>query len=116
MKKDRTYLQPTLGNTTGLAPGQVPPLDWTNADEKFANYKAHWTLPFVLSNYGVGPKEAKSPMAVATGMYGPPDDELRYAKVFALIFQHFPEIKTVEFYNERRGFYGYGFAGNAAEY
>ena len=115
MKKNRTTLQPALVTTDGMAPGQVPPLDWTLPDQKLADYKAHWVWPFILTNYVLGKNDPLSPMAIATGMYGPPADEARYAKVFGLIFQHFPEIKACEFYNEP-WLFGYGFAGGAAEY
>ena len=114
-KKNRITLQPAMGDASGMAPGQVPPLDWSAADQKFADYKAHWTWPWVLTNYTIGNNDPVSPMAKATGMYGPTDDELRYAKIFALDFQHFPEIKFTEFYNEP-WLYGYGFAGDAAQY
>ena len=115
MKKARTCMPTPLKNAEGLAPGQVPPIDWTNAEQMFATLKAHSIWPFVESNYTLGPGDEASAKAKATGMYGPPADELRYAKFYGLLFQHFPEITMTEFLNEP-WLYGYGFAGSNKDY
>ena len=99
----------------GLEPGQVPSLDFTALDEKFDRYKSRGLWIFPVSNYTLGGGDELAPLAKATNQYGPPADEVRYAKVYALTFQHYPEMKTAEFYNEP-WIYGYGFGGTPADY
>ena len=116
LKKDRTCLHTMAGGKPdGLAPGQVPPMDFDYDDQKLKDFADHWVSPFLLTNYTLGAGDTLSPMAVATRMFGPPADMQRYADTYAALFQHYPQIKTCEFYNEP-WLFGYGFAGGAAEY
>ena len=115
MKKDRIAWNASTGSLDGLAPGQVPTLDFTSLDQKLADYKSHWMWPFVCTNYTAAKGEPLALLAVATNMYGPPADYEQYANINAAVFKHYPEIKTVEMYNEP-WLFGYGFAGGAADY
>ena len=115
MKIARHGLNPKIGKTDGLAPGQVPALDFSQVDEKWADSKAHdvWAIP--LSEYALPGDNNKSPLALETGMFGPPNDYARFANTEAAIYAHFPEVTTIEFYNEP-WLFGYTFAGTPADY
>jgi hypothetical protein len=113
MKVERVEFYPTVGKTAGLSPGEVPSLDFTHQDEQWREAQAHglWALPMM----GYALEDDKSKLAEATGMYGPPGDDERFANTWAAILKHYPEITTVEMWNEP-WIFGWTFAGTPQEY
>jgi hypothetical protein len=113
MKVERVGFYPTVGKTAGLAPGEVPSLDFTRQDQQWHEAQAHglWALPMI----GYAMEDDKSALGVATGMYGPPGDDERFANTWAAILQHYPEITTIEMWNEP-WIFGWTFAGTPEEY
>ena len=113
MKVERVTLYPVMGKTTGLAPGEVPSLNFTVQDQKWREAQAHglWALPLMC--YAL--EDDKAPLATATGMYGPPGDTERFANVWAAILRHYPEITTIECWNEP-WIFGWTWAGTPQDY
>jgi hypothetical protein len=113
MKVERGHFYPRVGKVEGLAPGQAPSLDFTQQDKDWAETKARgiWMLPII----GYALEGDRSRLALATGMYGPPGDEERFANTWAAIFRHHPEITTAEFWNEP-WIFGWTFAGTPGDY
>lgn len=119
MKVERAHFLPRLAVKNlqtwarETAPGQPPAFDFPSQDKLWAQTRAAglWVLPVV----GYALPGDLNEMAIKTGMYGPPADYQRFVNAYLQILNHYPEITTVEFWNEP-WIYGWNFAGTPTEY
>ena len=114
MKVERVEFYPKMVKDPPTVPsGEPVPMDFTAQDKVWANTKARgiWVLPMI----GYSIPGDNLPLGEDLGMYGPPQDNARFAATWASIMRHYPEISTVEMWNEP-WIFGWTFAGTPAEY
>jgi hypothetical protein len=122
MKVERVHFTPPLATRDHdwprhLPAGQTAPLDFVRQDQQWAETRARglWVLPIVgYCLQGAGTVDS-SLLAQQTGMHGPPADYDRFVNTWAAILRHYPELTTLEFWNEP-WIFGWSWAGSAAEY
>jgi hypothetical protein len=107
MKVLRTHFIPAVNATSASWPkdfpaGQAAPLDFTALDKEWNELKAHglWVLPVAGYSLGGAAVFDRTPLAERLGMYGPPNDQKRFIRTWATVLEHYPELTTIEFWNE----------------
>jgi hypothetical protein len=107
MKVQRTHFFPGVATTGTNWPKELPagkpvPLNFDELDQEWKEMQAHglWVLPLVgYSLVGAGVFD-RTPLAERIGMYGPPNDNERFIRTWEIILKHYPELTTIEFWNE----------------
>ena len=107
MKVQRTHFIPMINTTNTNWPKELPtrqaaPLDFTELDRDWKELKDHglWVLPIVgYSLLGAGVFD-RTPLAERLGVYGPPNDNERFLRTYEEVLEHYPELTTIEFWNE----------------
>jgi hypothetical protein len=107
MKVQRTHFFPGVATTDinwpkDLPAGKAVPLNFDELDQAWKDMQAHglWVLPLVgYSLLGAGVFD-RTPLAERIGMYGPPNDTERFVRTWEAILKHYPELTTIEFWNE----------------
>ena len=107
MKVQRTHFFPGVATTDINWPKELPagkpvPLNFDELDQEWKEMQAHglWVLPIVgYSLVGAGVFD-RTPLAERIGMYGPPNDDERFIRTWEIILKHYPELTTIEFWNE----------------
>ena len=107
MKVQRTHFFPSVVTTSINWPKELPagkavPLNFADLDKEWKEMQAHglWVLPLVgYSLVGAGVFD-RTPLAERLGMYGPPNDNERFIRTWEAILKHYPELTTIEFWNE----------------
>lgn len=107
MKVLRTHFMPGVRTASASWPkdlpaGQAAPLDFASLDKEWNELKAHglWVLPIAgYSLVGAGVFD-RTPLAERLGMYGPPNDAERFIRTWQVTLEHYPELTTIEFWNE----------------
>jgi len=122
MKVERAHFTPDLAVRSkdwprALPLGQAVPLDFSRQDKLWAETKAHglWALPVVGYSLSGGGTTDSLPLARQLGMYGPPGDYERFVRTWEAILHHYPELTTVEFWNEP-WIFGWTWAAIPGEY
>lgn len=122
IKVQRAHFQPAV-NTPDRdwakkpSTGAALPLDFTQQDKDFAAARelGLWVLPICgyafQGSGGVGTSE----LAAQVGMYGPPRDYTEFCATYEQILRHYPEITTVEIWNEP-WIFGWTWAAPPAEW
>jgi hypothetical protein len=122
MKVQRTHFFPQVVTASVNWPKEFPkgkpvPLNFEQLDQEFKQMQAHglWVLPIVgYSLVGAGVFD-RTPLAERLGMYGPPNDNERFLRTWENILKHYPELTTIEFWNEPWTF-GWTWAGPPGTY
>jgi len=107
MKVQRTHFFPRVVTNSVNWPKELPagkavPLNFDALDQEWKEMQAHglWVLPLVgYSLVGAGVFD-RTPLAERLGMYGPPNDNERFIRTWEIILKHYPELTTIEFWNE----------------
>jgi len=122
MKVERVHFTPDLAVHSKdwpreLPPGQAVPLDFIRQDKQWAETKARglWALP--VAGYALSGANAvdSSELAQQLGMYGPPADYDRFIRTWEVILRHYPELTTMEFWNEP-WIFGWTWAATPGDY
>ena len=122
MKVERVHFTPDLAVRSPdwpreLPPGQAVPLDFDRQDKLWAETKARglWALP--IAGYSLSAAGATDSVELARqlGMYGPPADYERFVRTWQSILRHYPELTTMEFWNEP-WIFGWTWAAMPGEY
>jgi hypothetical protein len=122
MKVQRTHFIPEVATTIKSWPrelpaGQAVPLNFDKLDREWGELKAHglWILPIVgYSLAGAGVFD-RTRLAEQLGMYGPPKDAGRFIRTWETVLRHYPELTTLEFWNEP-WIYDWTWAATPADY
>ena len=115
MKIQRAHFQPPLaGKPPAVATGGPLPINFTRHDDDWEASKAAgiWAIP--IAGYSLS-GDLTTPLAHEIGMYGPPRDDAEFVNTWEQILRHYPELTTVEFWNEP-WIFGWTWAANGAEY
>jgi hypothetical protein len=107
IKVQRTHFFPGVATTDVNWPKDLPagkpvPMNFEALDQEWKEMQAHglWVLPLVgYSLVGAGVFD-RTPLAERLGMYGPPNDNERFIRTWEIILKHYPELTTIEFWNE----------------
>ena len=104
---------PRQGLAAHTAGGRAVPLDFSRLDKALAETKARglWILP--IAGYSFEGDCCR--LAEQLGMYGPPGDYDRFVNTWADILRHYPELTTIEFWNEP-WIFGWNLAGTPDDY
>jgi hypothetical protein len=122
MKVERVHFTPELAVhgqdwPRELPAGQAVPLDFTRQDKLWAETMARglWALPVVGYSLSGGGATDSVELARQLGMYGPPADYQRFIRTWEAILRHYPELTTMEFWNEP-WIFGWTWAATPGEY
>jgi hypothetical protein len=122
MKVQRTHFVPPVTAKTITWPAEFPagepvPLNFEKLDEAWNSLREHglWVLPVVGYALGGASVFDRTPLATSLGMYGPPNDEARFIRTWEVVLRHYPEITTLELWNEP-WIFGWTWAASADDY
>lgn len=122
MKVQRVHFAPDLAVRgkdwpRQLPPGQAVALDFAPRDKVWAATKARglWALPIVGYSLSGGGTTDSTALAQQLGMHGPPADGERFVRTWEAILRHYPELTTLEFWNEP-WIFGWTWAATPADY
>lgn len=100
MRIQRTHFNPRYadGFKVPAQPNGALLLNFKDQDATLAQLKANdnWVLPIC----GYSLEGTIAPLAQSLGQYGPPRDYDEFCATWEQILRHYPEIKTIEFWNE----------------
>lgn len=98
MRIQRCHFHPRLAKPAPASPQGALALDFTEQDQAVAEIsaKGQWILPIA----GYAFENLKTEQASRLQMHGPPRDNSEFTATWAEILRHYPEIDTVEFWNE----------------
>ena len=122
LKVQRMHFAPNVATgdanwPRALPAGQAVPLDFAATDTTWKEMRAHglWVLPIAGNAlFGAGIFD-RTPLADRLWMYGPPADQNRFVNTWEAILKHYPEITTIEFWNEP-WIFGWTWAGTPELY
>ena len=107
MKVQRMHFIPAVETSSvnwpkELPAGQAVPLNFSGLDKEWKAMRAHgiWVLPVVGYSLGGASVFDRTPLAERLGMYGPPNDNDRFIHTWETVLRHYPELTTIEFWNE----------------
>lgn len=107
MKVQRMHFIPAIATSsmnwpTELPAGQAVPLNFDGLDREWKAMQAHglWVLPVVGYSLGAASVFDRTPLAEQLRMYGPPNDNERFIRTWETVLRHYPELTTIEFWNE----------------
>jgi hypothetical protein len=122
IKVQRTHFFPGVATGSAswardLPAGQAAPLDFSSLDRDWKETQAHgiWVLPVVGYSLGGAGVFDRTPLAERLGMYGPPNDNERFVRTWKAVLEHYPELTTIEFWNEP-WIFGWTWAGTPEAY
>jgi len=122
MKVQRTHFVPPVQAKTvtwpaEFPPGEAAPLNFGKLDQEWSDLTTHglWVLPVIGYALGGASVFDRTPLATSLAMYGPPNDEQRFLRTYETVMRHYPEITTLELWNEP-WIFGWTWAGSADEY
>ncbi len=112
VKVQRAHFNPRIVSVPATPQGALP-LDFSEQDAAFAEARQHetWVLPIA----GYAFEGTKSKLATDANMHGPPRDFDEFVQTWERILRRYPQIETVEFWNEP-WIFGWTWAGTPAEY
>ncbi|HEY3323507.1 MAG TPA: hypothetical protein VGP72_23845 [Planctomycetota bacterium] len=113
MKVQRAHFQPNLAAKVPATPAGALPLNFTNQDKAWAASQEAglWVLPIA----GYAFEGTKSELATLCQMHGPPRDYAEFCATWEQILKHYPEVTTIEFWNEP-WIFGWTWAASGEEY
>lgn len=114
VKVQRAHFQPRLmGPAPAVASGAALSLDFAEQDKAWKECREAglWVLPIV----GYAFDGTKSKQAIDLKMHGPPRDFAEFVNTWEQILRRYPEITTVEFWNEP-WIFGWTWADTPAAY
>ena len=122
MKIQRVHFTPEVATHSKdwpreLPPGEAVPLDFSRQDKLWADTRAHGMCVLPLIGYSLAGAGAtdRCQLAEQLGMWGPPADYERFVNTWGTILRHYPEITTLELWNEP-WIFGWTWGGTPAEY
>lgn len=112
IKVQRAHFNPRIVSVPAT-PSGVLPLDFSFQDAAFAEATARetWVLPIA----GYAFEGTKSKLAIDAEMHGPPRDNSEFGATWERILRRYPQISTVEFWNEP-WIFGWTWAGTPQQY
>lgn len=112
IKVQRAHFNPRIVSVPAT-PGGALPLDFSIQDAAFAEARARetWVLPIA----GYAFEGTKSKLAIDAEMHGPPRDNFEFVATWEQILRRYPQISTVEFWNEP-WIFGWTWAGTPQQY
>src|SRR5258708_3274527 len=122
LKVQRTHFYPQVPARGENGPAERPayqaaPINFERLDKVWKETQAHglWVLPIVGYSLGGAAVFDRTPLAEKLGMYGPPNDEERFIRTWEQVLRHYPELTTLEFWNEP-WIFGWTWAATAEDY
>jgi len=121
VKIQRAHFRPTIVVPAGVDWNKINPagweLDFTNLDKQVAEVSGRGQTILPIAAYALDAKGTRARSADSSRMdvHGPPRDFEEFANTWANILAHYPQIRTVELWNEPWT-WGWTWAAGPADY